>query len=214
MTTTTERPSVLFLSDPRAHEVELCGGKAATLAALTTDGCPVPEGFVVTTAAFEPGNSLRDAGRGELRAALARLTGRVAVRSSGVAEDLASASFAGQYEPILDVEGPDAVEAAVARCAASADAARVVFSVDELDRLEAGEILVAPVTTPAWTLAFGRAAAIVTDTGSVASHASIVAREHGIPAVVGAAHATRRIADGQRITVDGGRGVVRLAGGG
>ncbi len=88
--------------------------------------------------------------------------------------------------------------------------ARVIRSVGELHRLLPGEILVAPVTTPMWTLAFGRAAAIVTDTGSVASHASIVAREHGIPAVVGTGTATSRIADGQRITVDGGRGVVRL----
>lgn len=90
--------------------------------------------------------------------------------------------------------------------------ARVVLSVDELDRLRSGEILVAPVTTPAWTLGFGRAAAIVTDTGSVASHASIVAREHGIPAVVGTGDATAKIVDGQLITVDGGRGVVRLGG--
>lgn len=90
--------------------------------------------------------------------------------------------------------------------------ARVVRSVDELERLRPGEVLVAPVTTPAWTLAFGRASAIVTDTGSVASHASIVAREHGIPAVVGTGDGTSRIVDGQRITVDGGRGVVRLSG--
>lgn len=89
--------------------------------------------------------------------------------------------------------------------------ARVLLSVAELDRLQPGEILVAPVTTPMWTLAFGRAIAIVTDTGSVASHASIVAREHGIPAVVGTGTATARIVDGQRITVDGGRGVVRLS---
>jgi phosphohistidine swiveling domain-containing protein len=89
--------------------------------------------------------------------------------------------------------------------------ARVVRSIEELDRLQAGEILVCPVTTPAWTLAFGRASAVVTDTGSVASHASIVAREHGIPAVVGTGTGTSRILDGQRITVDGGRGVVRLA---
>lgn len=90
--------------------------------------------------------------------------------------------------------------------------ARVVRSADELTRLEPGEILVAPVTTPLWTIAFSRAAAIVTDTGSVASHASIVAREHGIPAVVGTGDATTRIIDGQSITVDGGRGVVRLSG--
>ena len=90
--------------------------------------------------------------------------------------------------------------------------ARVVRSVDELHRLLPGEVLVAPVTTPGWTAAFSRALAVVTDTGSVASHASIVAREHGIPAVVGTGNGTARIVDGQRITVDGSRGVVRLGG--
>lgn len=88
--------------------------------------------------------------------------------------------------------------------------ARVVRSIDDLHRLQPGEILVAPVTTPGWTPAFARAAGIVTDTGSVASHASIVAREHGVPAVVGTGDATARIADGQPITVDGGRGWVRI----
>jgi pyruvate,water dikinase len=87
--------------------------------------------------------------------------------------------------------------------------ARVVLSVDELPRLKPGEILVAPVTTPAWGEAFSRALAVVTDAGSVASHASIVARERGIPAVVGTASGTRRIGDGQLITVDGSLGVVR-----
>jgi pyruvate,water dikinase len=92
--------------------------------------------------------------------------------------------------------------------------ARVVRSIDELPLLNAGEILVAPVTTPGWTAAFASALAIVTDTGSIASHASIVAREYGIPAVVGTGIGTTRIMDGQRITVDGSRGVVRLGGGG
>ena len=91
--------------------------------------------------------------------------------------------------------------------------ARVIRSVDELWRLQPGEILVAPVTTPGWTPAFARAIGIVTDTGSIASHASIVAREHGIPAVVGTADATARICDGQQLIVDGSRGVVRLDGG-
>ncbi|HUS29642.1 MAG TPA: PEP/pyruvate-binding domain-containing protein [Kofleriaceae bacterium] len=89
--------------------------------------------------------------------------------------------------------------------------ARIVRSVDELDRLQPGEVLIAPVTTPAWTLGFGRAIAIVTDTGSIASHASIVAREHGIPAVVGTGTATAQLVDGALVTVDGGRGVVLRA---
>lgn len=87
---------------------------------------------------------------------------------------------------------------------------RVVRSVVDLDRLEPGEILVAPLTTPAWTLAFTRAAAVVTDTGSVASHASVVAREYGLPAVVATGDATTRLRDGQTVTVDGARAVVRI----
>lgn len=85
---------------------------------------------------------------------------------------------------------------------------RVLRGLDELDRLRDGEILVAPVTTPGWTPAFARAGGVVTDSGSIASHASVVAREYGIPAVVATGDATRRLRDGQRVTVDGTRGVV------
>ncbi len=85
---------------------------------------------------------------------------------------------------------------------------RILRSMDELGRLEKGEILVSPVTTPGWTPAFARAAAVVTDTGSIASHASIVAREYGIPAVVATGCGTSTLHDGQLVTVDGSRGLV------
>ena len=68
----------------------------------------------------------------------------------------------------------------------------------------------ASITTPAWTPLFARAAAVVTDIGGPLSHSSIVAREYGIPAVLGTGVATRRIEPGQRISVDGDRGRVRL----
>ncbi len=86
--------------------------------------------------------------------------------------------------------------------------ARLVRSTDEFDRVQAGEILVCPVTTPAWTPLFARIAAVVTDVGSVAAHASIIAREYGIPAVVATGDGTSRIVDGSRVTVDGGAGLV------
>jgi pyruvate,water dikinase len=86
--------------------------------------------------------------------------------------------------------------------------ARVVRSAEEFDDVQAGEILVCPVTTPAWTPLFARIAAVVTDVGSVAAHASIIAREYGIPAVVATGDATARIASGSRIIVDGGAGLV------
>jgi len=88
---------------------------------------------------------------------------------------------------------------------------RVIHAGHEFHLLEPGEILVAPLTTPGWTPLFGRAAAVVTDIGSALSHASIVAREFGIPAVVGCGDATARLVTGMRVTVDGSRGTVEPA---
>lgn len=86
--------------------------------------------------------------------------------------------------------------------------ARVVASVDEGERLRAGEILVTTVTNVGWTPLFPRVAAVVTDIGAPLSHAAIVARELGIPAVVGCGNAVARLRTGDRIRVDGGRGTV------
>ena len=74
--------------------------------------------------------------------------------------------------------------------------------------LEPGEILVAPSTDPGWTPLFLRAAGLVMDVGGVMAHGALVAREYGIPAVVGVQHATERINTGMRITVDGSSGTV------
>ena len=87
-------------------------------------------------------------------------------------------------------------------------AVRVIHGPDEFALLQPGEILVAPMTAPAWTPLFTRAAAVVTDVGSPASHASIIAREYGIPAVVGTGDATARLSTGMRVTVDGSTGNV------
>jgi pyruvate,water dikinase len=75
--------------------------------------------------------------------------------------------------------------------------------------LEPGEILVAPSTDPGWTPLFMTAGALVMEMGGVISHGAVVAREYGIPAVVGVADATTRLRDGQNITVDGAAGTVR-----
>jgi pyruvate,water dikinase len=77
--------------------------------------------------------------------------------------------------------------------------------------MKPGLVLVAPTTTPAWTPLFAMAAAVVTDVGGPLSHSSIVAREYGIPAVLGTGVATKRIQDGEMITVDGSAGTVLLA---
>jgi phosphohistidine swiveling domain-containing protein len=86
--------------------------------------------------------------------------------------------------------------------------ARVIGTQAEMDRLGEGEILVTHTTTPAWTPLFSRAAGLVTDLGGPLAHGSIVAREYGIPAVMGTGSATQRIKDGQAITVDGTNGCV------
>lgn len=88
--------------------------------------------------------------------------------------------------------------------------ARVLRGPEDFGLMQSGEILVAAITTPAWTPLFAKAAAIVTDIGGPLSHSSIVAREYGIPAVLGAGVATRRIRSGQVITVDGSAGLVSL----
>jgi phosphoenolpyruvate synthase/pyruvate phosphate dikinase len=84
----------------------------------------------------------------------------------------------------------------------------VIRGPKEFDELRPGETLVAPLTAPAWTPLFTRTAAVVTDVGSPASHASIVAREYGILAVVGCGDATARLRTGMDFTVDGGTGNV------
>jgi pyruvate,water dikinase len=88
--------------------------------------------------------------------------------------------------------------------------ARVLHGPEDFDRMQSGDILVAGITTPAWTPLFAVAAGVVTDVGGPLSHGSIVAREYGIPAVMGTGVATKRIEDGQAITIDGSQGVVVL----
>ncbi|WP_427171894.1 PEP/pyruvate-binding domain-containing protein [Arthrobacter sp. 92] len=89
-------------------------------------------------------------------------------------------------------------------------AACVLTGQQDFDRMQPGAVLVARITTPAWTPLFAMASAVVTDVGGPLSHGSIVAREYGIPAVLGTGVATQRIRSGQDITVDGDAGTVTL----
>jgi pyruvate, water dikinase len=88
--------------------------------------------------------------------------------------------------------------------------ARVLRSVNEIGQVQDGEILVCAVTAPSWAPVFGKIKAAVSDIGGAMSHAAIVAREYGMPAVVGTGHATKRIRTGQTVRVDGDRGIVRI----
>ncbi len=90
--------------------------------------------------------------------------------------------------------------------------ARVVRTVDEFDDVRDGDILVCQMTNPAWVVLFTKIAGLVTDTGGTTSHPAVLAREFGIPAVIGTSVATQRIQTGDRIRIDGGAGRVEVLG--
>jgi pyruvate,water dikinase len=88
--------------------------------------------------------------------------------------------------------------------------ASVIRAPADFAKMEPGTILVCPSTTPAWTPLFAQARGLVTDIGGILAHGSIIAREYGIPAVMGTGSATQRIASGQQVTVDGDAGIVTI----
>jgi phosphohistidine swiveling domain-containing protein len=120
---------------------------------------------------------------------------------NGAAETMRVPSAAG-------TDSPDVIRGMPASPGRAVGPVRVILGPDDFERLQPGEVLVAQVTTPAWTPLFERAVAVVTDGGSVAAHASLVAREYGIPAVVGTGNATACLRDGQVVLVDGNAGIV------
>ena len=89
---------------------------------------------------------------------------------------------------------------------------RVLRSVQDGAALQDGEVLVAHALDPGWTSLLPRTAGLILELGSVLSHGAVVAREYGIPGVVNVTGATRRLADGQEVTVDGSRGLVWIHG--
>jgi pyruvate, water dikinase len=88
--------------------------------------------------------------------------------------------------------------------------ARVCRTPEDIRQLQEGEILVAPTTSPSWAPAFAKIKAAVTDVGGVMSHAAIVCREYGLPAVVGTAHGTKIIKTGMMLRVDGSAGIITI----
>jgi phosphohistidine swiveling domain-containing protein len=127
MTAITPSPLVTDLGDEAARDGSVCGNKAAVLARLTAEGLPVPEGVVLTVdvcrAIEGQGRSARVAAASAVVERLGDV--RVAVRSSGAAEDLPGASFAGQYESIIGPSGVDEIAEAIERCIASGRSHRV-----------------------------------------------------------------------------------------
>ena len=117
-------------------------------------------------------------------------------------------TFFGRPPP--ETREPDVVTGNPGSSGRARGRARVLRDLNDAGDLEPGEILVATTTSQPWTPLFGIAAALVTDTGGVLSHTAVVAREYGLPAVVGTRVATRRIRDGMLLEVDGDRGTVRI----
>ena len=102
----------------------------------------------------------------------------------------------------------DAVVGATASRGIAVGTVRIIRGEEDFATLRRGEIMVCPYTNPTWTPLFDLAAAVVVDTGGVASHAAIVARERGIPAVMGTGNGTTALSDGQRVVVDAHEGSV------
>jgi pyruvate,water dikinase len=86
--------------------------------------------------------------------------------------------------------------------------ASVIMNAEDFGKMQPGSILVCPMTSPAWTQLFAHASGLVTDIGGILGHGSIVAREYGIPAVVGTGNVTQRVKSGQTLDVDGDAGTV------
>jgi pyruvate,water dikinase len=89
---------------------------------------------------------------------------------------------------------------------------RVIVDEDAFDRLQPGDVLVCPITSPVWSVLFPNVGALVTDTGGILSHPAIIAREYRIPAVVATGTATQALHDGQVVSVDGTAGTVTVIG--
>ena len=119
-------------------------------------------------------------------------------------------STAPLHEDLIRMDSADTIMGSPGSSGRVAGIVRRLDSPEQGDQLQKGEILVTTQTNIGWTLLFPRAAAIITDVGAPLSHAAIVARELGIPAVVGAGNATKRLNTGDLVRVDGGRGIVEI----
>ena len=141
-------------------------------------------------------------------------SGRIEEADSSVMEGVTDGN--GQSGEFVEPDEPDAGEELLHGLGASpgtvSGVARIVTTLDQLDKVEEGDIIVTEMTTPDMVPAMKRAAGIVTDEGGMTSHAAIISRELGVPAVVGTGDATTVIEDGQRITINGERGSVEAGG--
>ncbi len=118
-----------------------------------------------------------------------------------------------KFEREKEAAAPKGVVKGLAAAAGVAEGtARIVMGPEDFDKVKKGEIMVCVMTNPAWVVVFTKIAAVVCDAGGVLAHPAVVAREFGIPAVVGTSVGTRTIKTGDRIRVNGNTGVVEILG--
>ena len=137
--------------------------------------------------------------------------GRAFMKMWGLAD---AGTAASEEDPAREAElaAPRVLYGNAGSAGVARGAVRVVRTLAEAAKLRPGDVLVAETTAPPWTLLFATAAAVVTDAGGVLSHSAVVAREYGIPAVLGTGTATSVLKDGQIVEVDGSAGTVRVVG--
>jgi phosphohistidine swiveling domain-containing protein len=165
--------------------------------------------FYLTRAELDTPTPLQDV-VGRRRAVWERRRRLLAPLTIGRLPRLLAKELLGAVEAVRTT-GPTPEDAIVGQPASPGRATgpvRILHGPGDFDRFQPGEVLVAQATAPAWTPLFARAVAVVTDGGTLAAHASLVAREYGIPAVVATGDATSRLSDGQLVTVDGGAGAI------
>jgi rifampicin phosphotransferase len=165
--------------------------------------------FYLTRAELDTRTPLQDV-VGRRRAAWERQRRLLAPLTIGRPPRLLAKELLGAVDAVRTT-GPTPEDAIIGQPASPGRATgpvRIIHGPGDFDRFQPGEVLVARATAPAWTPLFARAVAVVTDGGTLAAHASLVAREYGIPAVVATGDATTRLDDGQVVTVDGGAGTV------
>jgi len=118
--------------------------------------------------------------------------------------------FEAELSAVRADAGAREVRGAAASRGSYTGTARVVMGEHEFDKLQPGDVLVCPITSPVWSILFANIGALVTDSGGILSHPAIIAREYGIPAVVATGNGSQIIRDGQRVVVDGDNGLVRI----
>ena len=151
-----------------------------------------------------PELTTRVAKRRELREARKRLAAPVAIPKE-VKLNLRTVPAV-----LSNAEGSDTLEGIPVSPGKITGEVSVIHSPADFDKMKPGTILVCPMTTPAWTQLFAHTTGLVTDIGSITAHGAIVAREYGIPAVLGLGDITQRLRSGQRITIDGDMGIVTI----